>query len=465
MNEPRIQVGIILEQPEISFSLLSTYRLNGKEVPPGNYQVALSEGKILFNGKKQDEITFESDDLHGDSFELKEVIIGLHFHWERRENQRFQGNLKFIVEKGSITAINIVSLEDYLRSVISSEMSATSSEELLKAHAVISRSWLLAQINKTKKIAGEYKTSFESPAEIIRWYDREDHARFDVCADDHCQRYQGITRQSTPLVRQVVNETRGEVLLYDGAICDARFSKCCGGMMETFENVWEPVPHPYLQGKADFIGDTPPPDLTIEENADTIPPPDLTVEKNADTIPPHDLTVEENAEAWIRSSPPAFCNTQDADVLRQVLNDYDRETADFYRWKVVYAQEELSRLIRERSGIDYGEIIDLQPLERGTSGRIIRLKIIGTKKVMTIGKELEIRRTLSRSHLYSSAFVVDAGKENNEGIPQQFTITGAGWGHGVGLCQIGAAIMASKGYNYRDILSHYYPGSGISRQY
>ena len=436
MNEPRIQVGIILEQPEISFSLLSTYSVNGKEVPPGNYRVMLSEGKILFNGEKLDEITFESDDLQRDSFELKEVIIGLHFHWERRENQRFQGNLKFIVEEGGITAINIVSLEDYLRSVISSEMSATSSGELLKAHAVISRSWLLAQINKTKKIAGEYKTSFESPAEIIRWYDREDHARFDVCADDHCQRYQGITRQSTLLVQQAVNETRGEVLLYDGAICDARFSKCCGGMMETFENVWEPVPHPYLQGKADYMGDAPPPDLTVEENAD----------------------------AWIRSSPPAFCNTQDADVLRQVLNDYDRETADFYRWKVVYAQEELSRLIRQRSGIDYGEIIDLQPLQRGTSGRIIRLRIVGTKRVMTIGKELEIRRTLSPSHLYSSAFVVDKEHEVN-GIPQLFTLTGAGWGHGVGLCQIGAAIMASKGYNYRDILSHYYPGSGISRQY
>lgn len=464
MNEPQIQVGIILEQPEISFSLLSTYSVNGKEIAPGNYQVQLSEGKILFKGEKQDEITFESDDLHRDSFELQEVIIGLHFHWERRENQRFQGNLKFIVEKGGITAINIVSLEDYLRSVISSEMSATSSRELLKAHAVISRSWLLAQISKTKKIEGEYKTSFESPAEIIRWYDREDHARFDVCADDHCQRYQGITRQSTPLVQQAVNETRGEVLLYDEAICDARFSKCCGGMMETFENVWEPVPHPYLQGKADFIGDAPPPDLTVEENADTIPPPDITVEENADIIPPPDLTIEENAEAWIRSSPPAFCNTQDAGVLRQVLNDYDRETADFYRWKVVYAQEELSHLIRERSGIDYGEIIDLQPLERGTSGRIIQLRIVGTKRVMTIGKELEIRRTLSPSHLYSSAFVVDKENEVN-GIPQLFTLTGAGWGHGVGLCQIGAAIMASKGYGYRDILSHYYPGSGISRQY
>jgi SpoIID/LytB domain protein len=437
MNEPRIHVGIIPEQPEISFSLLSTFRLKGKDVAPGNYRVEHSEGKILFNGEKHDEITFESDDLHRDSFELKDVIIGLHFHWERRENQRFQGGLKIIVEKGGITAINIVSLEDYLRSVISSEMSATSSKELLKAHAVISRSWLLAQIQKNKKIVGKYKTSFESPTEIIRWYDREDHARFDVCADDHCQRYQSITRQTTALVNKVIDETRGKVISYGDTICDARFSKCCGGVMETFENVWEPIAHPYLQGKADSTGDAPLPDLTVEENADK----------------------------WIRSSPPAFCNTGDADVLRQVLNDYDQETADFYRWKVVYSQEELSRLIRERSGIDYGEIIDLQPLERGTSGRIIRLKIIGTERVMTIGKELEIRRTLSTSHLYSSAFVVDAAEENEEGIPQKFTLTGAGWGHGVGLCQIGAAMMAEKGYNYEEILHHYFPDTKIEKKY
>lgn len=437
MNDPLIYVGIIQEQPVISFSLLNTYKLKGKEVAPGNYRVELSEGHILFNGEKLDEITFESDDLHSDSFELKDVIIGLHFHWERRENQRFQGGLKFIAEKGGITAINITSLEDYLKSVISSEMSATSSEELLKAHAIISRSWLLAQIQKNKDIAGDYQTSFTSPTEIVRWYDREDHSLFDVCADDHCQRYQGITRQSTPLVSAAVDQTCGRVITYGHAICDARFSKCCGGIMETFENVWEPITHPYLQGKADNRGDAPLPDLTMEESADE----------------------------WIRSSPPAFCNTQDAAILRQVLNDYDRETADFYRWKVIYSQEELSSLIRERSGIDYGEIIALEPLERGTSGRIIRLRIIGTERVMTIGKELEIRRTLSRSHLYSSAFVVDAGEENEEGIPQQFTLTGAGWGHGVGLCQIGAAMMAEKGYSYEEILQHYFPETQIDKKY
>lgn len=438
--EPFIHVGILLKKQKIEFELLAAYKFNSVEFIAGNYSVEISDGKIRFNGKLYDEILFETDHSHTSEFELKDVVIGINFHWERRENQRFLGGLKFIVEHDAISAINIVSLEDYLISVISSEMSATSSEELLKAHAVISRSWLLAQIQKTKSLEKRdknYQTSFITPTEIIRWYDREDHTHFDVCADDHCQRYQGTTRQSTELVRQVIAKTRGEVLMYGKVICDARFSKCCGGMMETFENVWEPVVHPYLQAKADN-----------------------------DNTPNHpDLTIEENADRWIRASPPAFCNTNDAKILKQVLNDYDQETADFYRWKVVYSQEELSALIRERSGIDYGNIIDLQPLERGASGRIIRLKIIGTEHMMTIGKELEIRRTLSKSHLYSSAFVVDAENENDEGIPQQFTLIGAGWGHGVGLCQIGAAMMVKKGHDYIAILNHYFPTSEIRKNY
>lgn len=440
MSEPLIHVGILLQQQKIDFSLPAGYRLNERESEPGDYLVEIDDGKILFNGEIFDEIVFEAGDLHHTAFVVKNVIIGVQFHWERKEDQHFPGNLKFIVENGGISAINIVSLEDYLTSVISSEMSATSSEELLKAHAVISRSWLLAQIYKNRSLesAGAgYCTSFETPTEIFRWYDRENHDRFDVCADDHCQRYQGITRQSTELVKKVIQATRGEVLHYNGVICDARFSKCCGGIMETFENVWESVVHPYLQAKPDHTEGSPLPDLTVEENA----------------------------EEWIRSSPPAFCNTHDANVLRQVLNDYDQETADFYRWKIIYSQKELSTLIRERSGIDFGEIIALQPLERGTSGRIIRLKIIGSERVMTIGKELEIRRTLSKSHLYSSAFVVDTEGEDENGTPQKFILTGAGWGHGVGLCQIGAAIMAEKGYGYKEILVHYYPSSETITNY
>jgi stage II sporulation protein D len=441
MKEPFIQVGILLSQPGIDFSLSTPYRLNGKEIPPGDYSLVFSEGKILFGKELYDEMMFEPYEVHTDSFILKEVIIGVNFHWERKEDQRFLGGLKFIVEDNGITAINIVSLEDYLTSVISSEMSATSSESLLKAHAVISRSWLLAQVRKDKNINNNRRKSTSQVCtenEIIRWYDREDHVHFDVCADDHCQRYQGITRQSTELVKKAVEETRGKVLVYEEAICDTRFYKCCGGATETFENVWEPIVHPYLQGKADNMDDN-------------------------FVLP--DLTIEEEAEKWIRTSPPAFCNTQDMNVLKQVLNDYDQETADFYRWKVAYSQSELAAIINERSGIDYGEIVELIPIQRGTSGRIVRLKIRGTKREMIIGKELEIRRTLSRSHLYSSAFVVDTEDLDERGIPRRFVLTGAGWGHGVGLCQIGAAMMAEKGYDYRQILAHYYPGSEIEKKY
>lgn len=443
-KEPLIHVGVLQNQKKIEFSLLSNFKLQGKEFSKGEYIVEIENGQISFNGERYDQLTFEPDHLHNDSFEIKDVVIGVQFHWERRENQQFLGGLKFIstgegAEK-AITAINIVSLEDYLRSVISSEMSSTSSEELLKAHAIVSRSWLLAQIIKNQSLDKDkkkYRTSIVTSTEVIQWYDREDHDHFDVCADDHCQRYQGITRQSTDLVNRVVNETFGKVVSYQGSICDTRYSKCCGGVMETFENVWEPTAHPYLQGKPD----------------------------NFSGIPLSDLCSEENAEKWIRSSPDAFCNTQNSNVLKQVLNDYDRETADFFRWIVIYSQKELSTIIKERSGIDFGDIIDLQPLERGTSGRISRLKVIGTLKVMVFGRELEIRKTLSKSHLYSSAFVVDTLDEDDDGIPQEFVLTGAGWGHGVGLCQIGAAMMAEKGYKHNEILNHYYPDTNIKTKY
>lgn len=450
INEPLIHVGVIQKQQIIDFSLLTSYKLKGEKIPPGNYFVQIKEGKIYFNGDCYDELTFESDQLHNDRFELKNVIIGIGFHWERKENQQFLGGLKFICTEGdsdsdsdsskTITAINIISLEDYLKSVISSEMSSTSSEELLKAHAIISRSWLLSQVlynksNRNKQ--SDYNSSIVISTEIIRWYDRDDHENFDVCADDHCQRYQGITRQNSELVDRVVNETIGKVVSYRGSICDTRYSKCCGGIMETFENVWEPLIHPYLQGKPDNYSGHPFPNLCEEEEADK----------------------------WIKSSPDAFCNTQEARVLKQVLNDYDQETVDFYRWNIRYTQKELSELINNRIGIDFGNIIDLVPIERGVSGRIILLKIIGTEKVMIIGKELEIRRTLSKSHLYSSAFTVETFDEDDEGIPQRFILTGAGWGHGVGLCQIGAAVMADKGYKYDEILKHYFPGTDIKTEY
>lgn len=441
MKEPKVHVGILFE-PQIEFNLPNPYRIGGTEVC-GKQTVTYDEGKILWNGRRYDELLFEPQNELTDAFELLDVTIGINFHWERKEDQRFLGALKIIVEDGKLTAINVVKVEDYLTSVISSEMSATASLELLKAHAVISRSWLLAQIQKNREIA-EAKTDYsaftQTEEELIRWYDREDHTRFDVCADDHCQRYQGITRASTEIVKQAIAATYGRILMYDGKICDARFSKCCGGAFEEFQYCWEDAKHPYLAKQRDYS-------------------------VNSQKPTPPDLTQEAEADRWIRTSPEAFCNTTDKRILSQVLNNYDQETTDFYRWKVVYTQDELSALILKRSGIDYGQIIDLVPVARGTSGRLWKLKIVGTKKTLTIGKELEIRRTLSASHLYSSAFVVDKEELSPEGIPGRFVLTGAGWGHGVGLCQIGAAVMGEQGYTYDAILLHYYIDAQIEKLY
>ena len=443
MKERQLRIGIMY-QPEIIFRLNETYLLAPNGVPYEAIQkVNYRDGKIWLNDEPVDEeiLVFNPVRYQKASFELNDVTIGIQFHWERKEDQTFKGSLEIRIENEKLTAINILPLEDYLVSVISSEMSATSNLELLKAHAIISRSWLLAQTEKSKAISQSgklYQSISETPEEYIRWYDREDHLNFDVCADDHCQRYQGITRQSTPLVEQAVAQTRGMLLMNDGKICDARFSKSCGGISETFENVWEPEVHPYLQA----IIDNPAP----ANGFDT------------------DLTIEEAAQKWIRNAPEAFCNTHDKSVLSQVLNDYDQETTDFYRWKLVYQQADLAELIARKSRRDFGAIVDLIPVERGLSGRLKKLKIVGTKLTLTIGKELEIRKTLSESHLYSSAFVVDKLDIQN-GIPEQFILTGAGWGHGVGLCQIGAAMMGAKGYKYDEILLHYFRGASISKEY
>lgn len=445
MQEPVITVGI-LSGKEIGFSFPKEFISSDGIAICGIQQAVYRKGKICWQEKEYDELSFTPQQDTSSFFELQDVTIGINFHWERKEVQRFKGELKIIVEDDRLTAINIIPIEDYLTSVISSEMSATASLELLKAHAVISRSWLL---NKLKVANGKLKVimhpdntaNFELstlPSQLIKWYDHEAHKNFDVCADDHCQRYQGITRASTPQAIEAVFATRGEVLIYEEEICDARFSKCCGGAFEEFQNCWENVKHPYLIGQRDSKTETRLPDLTKEVEADK----------------------------WIRTSPAAFCNTHNKQVLSQVLNNYDQETTDFYRWRVCYSQQELSELIHKRSGIEFGKIIDLIPVERGTSGRLVRLKIVGTLRTLIIGKELEIRRTLSSSHLYSSAFVVDKEyKEDEKEIPSRFILTGSGWGHGVGLCQIGAAVMGEQGYKYKEILSHYYPGSAIEQQY
>ena len=454
MEAPVINVGIMTHKA-ISFVFNEEYvHTETGTFTIGEQRALWVNGKIVYNGKLYQELFFEPTSPQS-SFDLKAVTIGVDFHWQRQEDQRFKGALNLVATDKGIVTINQVDVEEYLTSVISSEMSANASKELLKAHAVISRSWLLAQVEKNFSLNGSvtpYKSCYRDNETLIRWYDREDHELFDVCADDHCQRYQGITRASTEIVKQAIAATRGQVLTSDGKICDARFSKCCGGAFEEFQYCWEDVKYPYLLKQRDFrIFSSKFNDLSFENTL------------SGSGLP--DLTDEQEAETWIRTSPPAFCNTTDKKVLSQVLNNYDQETTDFYRWKVVYTQEELSALILKRSGIDYGQIIDLVPIARGTSGRLWKLKIIGTKKTLTIGKELEIRRTLSTSHLYSSAFVVDKEDVSPEGIPARFILTGAGWGHGVGLCQIGAAVMGEQGYKYDAILLHYYIGANIEKLY
>lgn len=429
-TQPTLQVGI-MSAKEIEFEILSD--------GAGPRKAVLREGKIEYDGALYDELYFEAQTLSTQfaepSFVLHGVTIGVNFHWERKEDQKFAGALKIIVEKGMLTAINVIGIEDYLLSVISSEMSATASEEFLKAHAVISRSWVMAQIASARRVHAvkvpegvcnvptlisnldemfSPKAKEESDIhEYVKWYDHQDHVCFDVCADDHCQRYQGLTRATGAAVRKVIDETWGQVLTYEGELCDARFSKCCGGVMESFDACWEDTRIPYLLPLPDTAG--------------------------------HDPHGE------------SFCDTADKGILGQVLNNYDQETTDFYRWTQTYTKAELTELIERKSGVKIGEIKSMEPLERGVSGRIVRLRIDGSLRTLVVGKELEIRRLLSESHLKSSAFEVRMEGET-------VTLEGRGWGHGVGLCQIGAAVMAAKGYGYQDILHHYYPGSVLSSE-
>lgn len=460
-NVPDVNVGIVSGR-KISFSLNAPYTAKGETIE-GEQTVEFLEGTILWNGNQYHELTF-TPQADGASFSLHDVTIGVNFHWERKETQVFCGTLRLVVDADNITAINILPVEDYLASVISSEMKATSSPELLKAHAVISRSWLLAQMEKRGRLQDGHNGFFsftKKEDELIRWYDREDHTIFDVCADDHCQRYQGITRANNRAVEEAVKATRGRILTYGNEICDARFSKCCGGITEEFQYCWEDTPKPYLVAVRDISHEAS--KREMEDCGCQVNDNDIT---NANGTSLSSTPDQQYADisSWLRGSPDAFCNTADKSILSQVLNDYDCETPDFYRWRVEYTQEELSKLISDKLKDDFGDIADLVPLERGKSGRISKLKIVGTNKTFTIGKELEIRRTLSDTHLHSSAFVVDKDDIVN-GIPGRFTLIGAGWGHGVGLCQIGAAVMGARGYGYDSILLHYYRGAEIKKIY
>lgn len=432
---PFVHAGI-MECRGLEFVLNGQFRINGI-VAEGKQKAAISGSLVEWNGQKGERLLFEPQSAEC-SFTLRDVTIGIDYHWQRKLDQRFKGSLELLADGGKMHAINIVFIEDYLTSVISSEMSATASLEFLKASAIISRSWLLKQIEnrlEARTNAAE-KGKVENENETIVWSDRQDHRLFDVCADDHCQRYQGIQMASNPNVSRAIGETSGQVLFNNNEICDARFSKCCGGISEEFDTCWEYRQMPYLQAVSDSK------DESIHE----------------------DLTQESSAEKWIRGNAPAFCNTNDKSVLSQVLNDYDQETTQFYRWQVEYSQEQISRLLSKKTGIDFGNILDLKPLARGKSGRIWKLEVIGSKKSHIFGKELEIRRILSETHLFSSAFLVE--RNSISGCePQTFRLLGAGWGHGVGMCQIGAAVMGAKGCNYKQILLHYYKGTQIKQLY
>ena len=423
-----VNVGILLSE-RIRFELSGDFLCNGLTCK-GEDAVSAVGGRLLWRGQVCDKLHFVPA-CDSCRFVLHDVVIGVNFHWERTEDQTFKGELVFIPEGDGVRAINRLLIEDYLVSVISSEMSATSSPEFLKAHTIISRSWLYAQLLRKEKVQNAV-LGWDNGEERIRWYAREDHTLFDLCADDHCQRYQGLTRALNPNVSVAVKATENIVLKYDGEVCDARFSKCCGGVTERFSACWENVDYPYLDAFAD------------NENKEPLP----------------SLTTEEGARRFIESAPDAFCSSPEKDVLSQVLNKYDQETNDFYRWRVEYTQEELSAIVAERSGLDFGLIEELQPVERGASGRLVRLRIVGSKAVQVVGKELEIRRLLSRSHLYSSAFVVDKFVDEVTGVVR-FVLKGAGWGHGVGLCQIGAAVMGERGFSHEEILRHYYPGATL----
>lgn len=435
--ERDLSVGL-LHTEQVSFVLHGNFTAKGNTVTERQTAKCV-DGAIEWRGNIYSELNFSPEDDDA-TFTIEDITIGIGFHWERKEAQTFRGRLRLIVDEGKIIVINEIPVEEYLESVISSEMSASSSLELLKTHAVISRSWVYSQMYQ-RQTGNTHSADFfkftHKPDEHVKWHDRSDHTLYDVCADDHCQRYQGISRATLPQVHQAVMETRGEVLLFDGKLCDTRFSKCCGGVSETYSACWDDTEYPYLQPVRDAAADG-----------------------SAPALP--DLTTEEGAERWIRTSPESFCHTDDRRLLSQVLNSYDQETPDFYRWRVELTQEELRQLIEKRTELAFGDILDLKPVQRGPSGRLIRLCVVGTERKLTVGKELEIRRLLSQTHLYSSAFIVERHDLDAQGVPRRFVLLGAGWGHGVGLCQIGAAVMADKGYPYKSILQHYYKDAYVA---
>jgi len=435
-HQPKITVGIMDRQIEVNGRLDGNFRGEGFGPLSGGFSVKAKSGMIVFSDEANTGIcrspSIRLTGQENSTVSLFNVTIGSRFHWERTEDQTFKGDLILRLRTdGTICAINEIPLEDYLKSVISSEMSGAAPMEFLKTHTILSRSWVLAAIGrkkKTKETSTLAEKTTERGGEVIRWYDREDHDLFDVCSDDHCQRYQGITKIISERAEEAVRETCGMVIIYQDEICDARYSKACGGLTEDFATAWDDKRVPYLGTISDA------------------------------SVPHQPIGTEEEASAWILSDPEAYCNARDQHLLEKILPDFDRETKSFFRWAVEYSRAELEEILREKSGFDFGILQEIIPLQRVPSGRISRLKIVGSKRSMIVGKELEIRRWLSRSHLYSSAFIVRAEAD-------RFILHGAGWGHGVGLCQIGAAVLAAKGFSAEEILKHYFLGVEIKKIY
>ncbi len=447
-SEPLIKVGLMTGAQSVRLSLSGGFIADGGErVADGDYTGVFEDGAIRIEGVttlRGNRVALSPVDLEKSRFTVHDITIGIDFHWQRKEAQHFQGALIILPEPAGLTIINELPLEAYLVSVISSEMSATCPPEALRAHSIISRSWLLAQLNKAAEQAGKNGISDQiriqsEQVEIIKWYDRENHESFDVCADDHCQRYQGISKAFSQSAFDAIRDTRGKALMFEDEICDARYSKSCGGVTEVYSAAWEEKDVPYLSAVYDGEGELSGYDLP--------------------------LTIEANAERWITSKPAAYCDTDSASLLARILPGFDQETRDFYRWQIVYTESELRDILRARAGLDLGRIISLEPVLRGESGRIVKLKITGENGAVVIGKELEIRRSLSRSHLYSSAFVIEIEKNKDTGLAERFRIRGAGWGHGVGLCQIGAAVMADLGHDHEQILAHYFQGATLRALY
>lgn len=425
-KEPFLRVGIVLPEDNQKTIILDTTRsenlkiyFDGEKVDI-NHKLIVFEAedkRISFNGKTINKIEIVQD--KNDSYiTLKSVIAGRGFHWAKHIEVKLAFKLEFSVREGSLLVINEMPIEEYLACVATSEMSAECPESYIEAQTIVARSWMLANVEQKHTYLG-----------------------FDVCNDDCCQRFQGVNNL-TPHSKKAADNTRGQVLLYENEIVDARYSKSCGGVMEKFENLWENSPKDYMQNKSDSHN---------EFNVD--------------------LTKESELKTWVNTVPKSFCSPHyiKEEELHKYLGHVD-EQSKYFRWKVETTQEELVENIKDKLDIDICFVLLLIPIKRAGSGRILELEISyldsnNIKNTLIIYKDYEVRRVLHKMFLYSSAMTIDAINENDSKYPTKFVLNGAGWGHGAGLCQIGGIGMSLAGYRTDEIVKHYYPGAELSKIY